>query len=84
MSSWSYRIVKYHDGSGYGLHEVYYDDAGKPQAMTKDPIDFDIGPDSDDGGADTIRKMLATAAKDAKDKPVLDEPANDEWPGEAL
>ena len=26
--TWNYRVVKYSDGSGYGLHEIYYDDDG--------------------------------------------------------
>ena len=53
--SWSYRIVKTNVGdvSWYGVHEVYYDDEGKPALVseeavslkeeTVDDLDFLIG-----------------------------------------
>lgn len=37
MGSWNYRMVHYHDGSGYAVHEVYYDDNGLPTGMTVRP-----------------------------------------------
>ena len=38
--SWNYRIVEYRDGSGFGLHEVFYDDKGQPWSMTEQPASF--------------------------------------------
>lgn len=38
--SWNYRIVQYEDGSGFGLHEVYYDEQGHPTSMTQRPCSF--------------------------------------------
>ncbi len=32
--TWNYRIVKYADGSGFGLHEVGYNLMGEPVSMT--------------------------------------------------
>ena len=37
--SWSYRVVKKEDI--YGIHEVYYDDDGKPDMCTENPIIMD-------------------------------------------
>jgi hypothetical protein len=76
--SWNYRIVKYKDGSGYGLHEVYYDDAGLAWSMTERAIDFTA--DSDDGPGG-IADAMELAIKDARERPVFDEPTK--WPGRA-
>ena len=38
--SWDYRVVQYDDGSGFGLHEVYYDKSGNPTKMTTRPCGF--------------------------------------------
>lgn len=37
---WNYRILQYEDGE-YGLHEVYYDDEGRPEGCTEDAL---LGP----------------------------------------
>jgi hypothetical protein len=37
---WNYRLVRYRDGSGYGLHEIFYDGDGQPTGMTEQPISF--------------------------------------------
>ncbi len=75
MSHWNYRIVRYHNPTdGYGLHEVHYDDAGKPIAMTATGASFYADPEE---GPAAIIKMLKLALESAEDKPVLDEPA--EW-----
>lgn len=76
--TWNYRVVKYLDGSGYGLHEVYYDKENKPWAMTTDPIPFST--DSDEG-PETVIKALKMALKDAEKYPVFEEP--EKWPGKA-
>ena len=67
--TWSYRIVKYADGSGFGIHEVYYcDDGEEISTMTKDPIWF-VGDTPED-----VRGSLEMAIKDAIYREVLDEP----------
>lgn len=70
--TWNYRIVRYADGKGYGLHEVYYNRAGEPVSMTESCATF--GCDADDGPHEII-KGLQIALNDAKSRPVLDEPA---------
>lgn len=74
--SWNYRIVQYKDGSGYGLHEVYYDDEGQPWSMTKNPASFVCNPDEGPAG---ITGALMMARTDARKRPVLVEPKK--WPG---
>lgn len=67
--SWNYRIVRYADGTGYGLHEVYYDDTGAPTKMTAEPCRF-VGDSAED-----VRGALMRAKMDAVRRPVMDEPA---------
>jgi len=38
--AWNYRIVKYRDTGEYGLHEVYYNEAGEAWSMTEEPVGF--------------------------------------------
>jgi hypothetical protein len=71
MNKWNYRIVKYADGSGFGLHEVYYDENGDPQAMTAGPVAFSVPPDE---GPDGVQNSLAMAAADAFSRSVFHEP----------
>ena len=66
--SWNYRIVKYADGSGYGLHEVYYDDYGNEEAMTENPASF-VGESPED-----IHGQMITARTDAIKRPIFEEP----------
>ena len=68
--TWNYRIVKYLNGDGFGLHEVYYDD-GKVSGMTKDPIVV-----GDTRGE--VIDALNMAMRDATYKPVFYEP--EVWP----
>lgn len=76
--TWNYRIIKYRDNSGFGLHEVFYDDEGEPWTMTECAVGF--GSTLEDGEGDIIN-ALQMALEDAKERPVLDEP--EEWPGKA-
>jgi hypothetical protein len=76
--TWNYRIVKYLDDQGFGLHEVYYDADGLPWAMTAKPCSFSC--DTDEGPS-VIIDMMAKAMADAQNRPVFDEP--DKWPGKA-
>lgn len=74
--SWNYRLVSYADGSGYGLHEVYYDEDGQPWGMTEQPCsfasDWDEGPDAVVGALNRAHVALSQL-------PLLHEPA--QWPG---
>jgi len=45
MSSWSYRVVK--KEGAFGIHEVYYDDEGRENMCTENPIDM-YGESADD------------------------------------
>ena len=76
--TWNYRIVRYRHGRELGLHEVHYDEQGRPWAMTQDPIVFVVEADE---GPETIVKALEMAMADARRWPVFDEPADGEWPG---
>ena len=69
--SWNYRIVRYADGSGYGLHEVHYGSDGTACSMTADAARFD-GDTSEE-----IRDSLLTAKMDATRRLIFDEP--DDW-----
>lgn len=75
---WNYRIVKYKDGSGFGLHEVFYDKDGEPWAMTENPASFVC---DNDEGPNGINQSLSRARVDALKRPVFDEPKK--WPGKA-
>jgi len=69
--SWNYRIVRYADGDGFGLHEVRYDANGKAISMTSAPAGF-VGDTEED-----IREALLRARMDSVKRPVFDEPI--EW-----
>lgn len=69
--TWNYQIVKYSNGTGYGLHEVHYDADGKPIRMTKEPAGF-VGDTPEE-----IMMALLIARMDARRSDVFDEPA--EW-----
>ena len=79
--SWNYRIVKYRDNSGFGIHEVYYDDEGKPWGMTSDPGDFCCGLEE---GKEGIVSSLCHAMIDVLRTPVLIEPEEGNWPGKSI
>lgn len=80
MGHWNYRIVKYADGSGYGLHEVYYDDNGEPKGYTENPCGFVT--DCEGGGEREARleilRAMARAVSDAATRDILDAAAH--WP----
>jgi hypothetical protein len=69
--SWNYRIVRYADGSGFGLHEVHYDAAGEAIRMTGNPAGF-CGDTTEE-----VRASFIKAKTDAFRRPVFDEPK--EW-----
>jgi hypothetical protein len=68
---WNYRIVKYADGDGYGLHEVYYREDGE-YAMTENPAGF-VGDTPEE-----VVGALMMAKMDASRRPIFEEPSNGE------
>lgn len=78
--SWNYRIVRYLNNEGFGLHEVMYDEKGLAWSMTETPISFVCGIDE---GPNGIRQSLLLAQLDALKRPVFDQPEQDNWPGKA-
>lgn len=71
MTTWNYRIVRHHQPEEwFGLHEVYYDPAGRPTSLTADPVKFVCDGDE---GPQGIARSLEMALADAKGRPVLDE-----------
>lgn len=69
--TWNYRIVRYANGSGFGLHEVHYSADGKETSMTENPAAF-VG-----DTAIEVRSSLVMARMDAYRRPVFNEPP--EW-----
>jgi hypothetical protein len=69
--TWNYRIVKYADDSGFGLHRVHYDKDGKEIRMAESPAGF-----TGDTAAE-LRDALMLARMDARRRPIFDEPP--EW-----
>lgn len=73
MTTWNNRIVRYRKrGHGCGLHEVHYDERGRPWGMTELAEFVGATPAE-------IQLALATALFDAHRLPVLTEPKR--WPG---
>lgn len=64
--SWNHRVIakRYIDGIYFGIHEVYYNDSGKPTSATLRPIELsDDSLESLKWSIDEIKKCL--------DQPVL-------------
>lgn len=72
--TWNYRIVKYRDGSGWGVHEVYYDEEGQARAMTTLPVGFTAETKGE------LKRMLEMALDDAHNRWPFIEPQPDGWP----
>ena len=68
-SYWNYRIVKYKKDEGYGLHEVYYNYKGEPEARTERPI---IACDNDEG-PEGIIAALKMALDSVESRTILNE-----------
>lgn len=82
--TWNYRIIRHTkpakligdemvDCSYLAIHEVYYDEDGKPKARSKEPVTFQCDVDE---GKDGIIASLGRALKTIREEPVLDDP----WP----
>lgn len=78
--SWNYRIVKYRDGNGFGLHEVQYDKEGLPFSMTEEPASFVAALEE---GPQGIHQSMMMARTDAIRRPIFEEPEEGKWPGKA-
>ncbi len=65
--SWHYRILNHPDGT-LALHEVYCDEAGRPNGYTERPVAFVV---DDEEGAETLVEALRRALDDAMNRPVL-------------
>ena len=77
---WIFQIVKYKNGSGFGLHEVYYNGDEEPWSMSSKPeILNHLGPDIDDEPvtAEGLKQNMAMMLADAIRHDVLIEP--EEW-----
>ena len=73
--SWDYRIIRYRNDHGFGLHEVYYDDDGEINMMTENATGA-LG-DTPGGVVATLEMMLADAKSDLASGDVVEE-ADDE------
>lgn len=68
--TWNFRLVKRKDprssSSWYAVHEVFYNDAGRPFAMTEDPVGI--------SGESPVeaREYLRMIQRDIKRFPILD------------
>ena len=65
--TWNYRIIR-HDQDNpewYGLHEVYYNEAGAVEGWTEDSIDF-VGDSAED-----LTRSIEMALSDARHHAVL-------------
>lgn len=74
--TWNYRLLRHLDGRGQiylAVHEVYYDEEGKPDACTVEPVRL-IGQDEEHGDhVNEILKELAMIRRDLMNgAPVLD------------
>jgi len=68
--TWNFRLVK-HTGPKsnqvwYGVHEVFYDESGKPWTMTQEPVHVD------GESAKDVVAYLRLIQHDLKRSPVLD------------
>lgn len=69
MSSWDYRVVRSvfripgadRDEVSFGLHETYYDDAGKPTSCTEDAVD--VSSETVEGLRWVLDRMIEALAK---------------------
>jgi len=66
MSTWNHRVLAQREGDGiyFQIHEVYYDNEGKPDGFTKEGIS--VGGDSLESLSWVLERM-----KECLDKPVL-------------
>lgn len=68
--TWNFRLVKHTDPKlkdvWYGVHEVFYNDAGKPWTMTQEPVQVD---------GESLKEVVAylnLIKRDLQRLPILD------------
>jgi hypothetical protein len=66
--TWNYRVMRFPDGH-LAVHEVYYDDRGRPVGYTEHPVSFAV--DAAEGFQALIESMKQ-ALGDALERPILD------------
>ena len=82
--TWNYRAIRHNmpprkigdlefDASYIAIHEVYYDDDGKPEMRSKEPVTFQC--DVEDG-KEGIIAALERALATIRETDVMDDP----WP----
>lgn len=68
--SWNFRLVRHKDprtsAVWYGIHEVFYNEAGRPFTMTEDPVDI-AGRSPRE-----VRGYLKMIQRDIERLPILD------------
>ena len=69
--TWNYRMIRYNDEKGFGIHEVYYDEDGEPDGMTVNAVSFAVGYLED--GPEDLARSLKQALSDATKLTILDE-----------
>lgn len=65
--SWNYRVLRHEDGR-LAVHEVFYDEAGRPRSHTARPVCFSV--EAEEGVTALVRSLLR-AARNARTLPVL-------------
>lgn len=68
--SWNYRVVKYANNEGYGLHEVYYDKNDKIEGWTEHPV---VTCEADESFEREFVKELTAMIADIERAPCLKE-----------
>lgn len=60
MTTWNYRVLYFENAnpeeSHHAIHKVYYDDDGKPEAYTENPVDL-VWHDGYGSGIDWLMKI---------------------------
>ena len=70
LMTWNFRVVRHTEPKSrsvwYGVHEVFYNNAGKPSTMTQEPVQVD---------GESVKDIVAylnMIKRDLKRLPVLD------------
>lgn len=69
--SWNYRVIEFidpHDGPWRAIHEVHYDDQGRPAAYTESPAKVIS---TDDAGNNAGLDWVLDRMREALTRPVL-------------
>ena len=71
IDGFNYRLLKHEseEGCWYAVHEVFYNSDGKPVLCTKDPINIQVPPGSEEPKEDV--KDTLRLIREALDKPSI-------------